>query len=260
MTKLVNLAVDRFDSYYKSFGKLNPEQIQNMEIKYDHSYRVADLCYKLSSKLDWSEEERTIAYVTGLFHDIGRFKQLAEFNTFNDTQSVDHAEYSVEVLTEQHFLDELDMYQKSTVLTAINLHNKRQLPGDLSADEMKFAALLRDADKLDILNVLTDYYTNQRSKPNHTLTWEMPKGTAITPVVARQALNNLLVAKENVANQLDIKVMQLSWVFDLNFKPSFQLLIEKRFLEKIYGTMPKNDTVIQIYRTIKVYTENKMLS
>jgi len=260
MTKFVNLAVDRFDSYYKSFAKLNPGQIQNLEIKYDHSIRVADLCDKLSAKLGWSEEERTIACITGLFHDIGRFKQLAEFNTFSDTKSVDHARYSAEVLEEQHFLNELDAHQKSTVLTAINLHNKRQLPNDLSADEMKIATLLRDADKLDILKVITDYYTKPNSTPNHTLTWELPAGSVVTPAIVKQVLAGQQVDKVLVKNQLDIKVMQLSWVFDLNFKPSFQLLIEKRFLEKIYGTMPKNDTVIQIYRTIKVYTENKMLS
>ena len=47
-------------------------------------------------------------------------------------------------------------------------------------------------------------------------------------------------------------------VFDLNFKPSFELIFEQRFFEKIYNSLPKNDLVIEIYRKIKIYTENKL--
>ena len=54
--------------------------------------------------------------------------------------------------------------------------------------------------------------------------------------------------------------MQLSWVYDLNYRPSFELMMEKRYLEKIYNSMPKNDTVIEIYRKVKVFVENKFIA
>jgi len=53
--------------------------------------------------------------------------------------------------------------------------------------------------------------------------------------------------------------MQMSWVFDLNYKPSFEFLSKSRYLEAIYSTLPKNDLIIEIYRKIKVYTENRIL-
>lgn len=258
--KLVNLITEKFEWYYKSFSELGPEHIKNFEIKHDHSYRVADLCKSLSAKLEWTDEEKDVAYICGLLHDIGRFQQLIDYGTFNDSQSVDHAAYSLEVLEKENFLDELTAEQSQMVLTAIKYHNKRQLPKDLNEEDRKYAKLLRDADKLDILKVITDYYTNPREVPNHTLTWEMPNGSAVSATVARQVKAQKQVAKEDVVNVLDIKAMQLSWVFDMNFKPSFQLLMEKRFLEKIYGTMPKSDTVIEIYRVIKVYAQNKLYS
>jgi len=260
MMQLVNLAVERFDKYYYSFSNLSSDHKRNFEIKYDHSFRVAEMCRLLASRLDWSEQEQNLAYIAGLFHDIGRFQQLIEYDTFSDTKSVDHAEYSLKVLHDEDLLDNLAEGQKSAILAAIKFHNKRELPRDLDGQERKYASLLRDADKLDILKVITDYYTKPKTTPNHTLTWELPTGTAVTPAVAKQVLTGQLVAKELVSTQLDIKVMQLSWVFDLNFKPSYQLLMEKRFLEKIYETMPKSDTVIQIYRSVKIFSGNKVMS
>lgn len=259
MEEQVNLSKKQFDKYINSFTGLSEDQQKNFAIKRDHSYRVADLTYSLAEKLNLADEEKYLAFYIGLFHDIGRFNQLIEYNTFNDAKSVDHAEYSINVLKEGEFLEGLSEEQVYIVLLAIENHNKRDLPKGLSEDELLYAKLIRDADKLDIFKVITDYYSNQRATPNHTLTWELPKGNSVSTAVSKEILNGLLVSRDKVANELDIKVMQLSWVYDINFKPSFEIVMAKRFLEKIYNSMPKNDKVIEIYRKVKVYAENKFI-
>lgn len=260
MEEWVNLSKVQFEEYYNSFRGLSEEQSKNFAIKKEHSLRVAEISYTLADKLQLSEDEKYLAFVIGLFHDIGRFNQLLEFNTFNDSKSIDHAEYSVKVLNEGDFFSKLNERQIEIALVSIANHNKREIPKKLNEEELRFAQLIRDADKLDILKVLTDYYTNPRAVANHTLTWELPKGGTVSSGVSKQILNGVLVSKEKVTNELDIKVMQLSWVYDFNFKPSFELLMQKRFLEKIYSSMTKNDTVIEIYRKVKVYSENKFIA
>lgn len=254
-----DLLKKHFVDYYNSFTELTEAQQNNFAIKMDHSLRVAEISYSLAEKLKLGEDDKYLAFFIGLFHDIGRFKQLLEFNTFNDSKSVDHAEYSVEVLKNGNFRFRLNAEQFEWALLAIEYHNKKDLPKGLSKQQLLFAQLIRDADKLDILKVLSDYYSNKKVQPNHTLTWEMPKGIAVSPGVSKQILKGALVSKEKVANELDIKVMQLSWVYDINFKPSFEMVMEKRFLEKIYNSLPKNDGVIEIYRKVKVYAENKLV-
>lgn len=260
MEEWVNLSKVKFEAYYNSFRGLSEEQSKNFAIKKEHSLRVAEISYTLADKLQLSEDEKYLAFVIGLFHDIGRFNQLLEFNTFNDSKSIDHAEYSVKVLNEGDFFSKLNERQIEIALVSIANHNKREIPKKLNEEELRFAQLIRDADKLDILKVLTDYYTNPRAVANHTLTWELPKGGTVSSEVSKQILNGVLVSKEKVTNEPDIKVMQLSWVYDFNFKPSFELLMQKRFLEKIYSSMTKNDTVIEIYRKVKVYSENKFIA
>ncbi|MCF6358597.1 MAG: HD domain-containing protein [Draconibacterium sp.] len=245
-----------FNSYCNSFKGLTDEQRRDFDIKRDHSIRVANFSVQLADKLGFSVEEQKLAYFVGLFHDVGRFRQLKEFNTFNDAKSVDHAKYSVEVLNENGLFEKFEMEDVGLIITAIQNHNKLQLPGKLTENELKFAKLIRDADKIDILKVLTEYYSTRNGVANHTLTWELPKGSSVSKTVAKEILDEKLVSKKNVLSEIDVKIMQMSWVYDLNYRFSFEHLLKNRFLETIYNTLPKNDLVIEIYRNVKVYSEN----
>lgn len=250
--------VECFNGYFNSFKELAEDKKKNFDIKKEHSFRVAGLSKMLALNLNLEIEEIKIAYFIGLFHDIGRFRQLVEFNTFNDAVSVDHAEYSVEIIKEE-ILGKVGAVKEDLVLTAIKNHNKFKLPENLSQQELQFSKLIRDADKLDILKVLTEYYSNRNSVPNHTLTWELPKGVSVSKNVVKEIMVGKLVSKANVVSEIDVKIMQMSWVYDLNFRPSFEYLLQNRFLETIYKTLPKNDLIIEIYRKVKMYVENKFM-
>ena len=253
------LAAEFFETWLNLFSGLTEMQHRNFQIKRDHSLRVADNTVVLGNALKLSAKDIYLLYLAGLFHDIGRFKQLAEYNTFNDDISVDHAVCSVQIIEDESILDNLDISEKELILQSVKLHNKFEIPRKLAARELLFINLLRDADKLDILKVLTDYYIDKNQEPNHTLTWELPKGVQVSPGVAQEVLAEKLVSKNKIMSQIDVKIMQMSWVYDLNFKPSYEIIFRNRFLEKIYQTLPKNDLIIKIYSRVKVFAENKLL-
>lgn len=259
MEERFDTSVVLFDSFVKSFTGLTEEQKDNFSIKKEHSLRVAANSKKLAEILDLNEDDTEIAVKAAIFHDIGRFNQLVNFNTFDDSVSEDHAELAVQILKEQGFLNEMNSELQEVVFSAIRLHNKFELPKKLDGRELLHARILRDADKLDILKVLTDYYTDKNQKVNHTLTWDLPKANQVSPGAAKEVLGGKLVSKGEVKSEMDVKIMQLSWIYDINFKSSIEIIFQNRFLEKIYSSLPKNDTVIEIYRKIKVYAENKLL-
>lgn len=250
---------DFFIGYVDSFSGLTAQQEKNFLIKREHSFRVAENAWRIGKMLDLNGDDMKVAYLSGLFHDIGRFRQLTEFNTFNDNVSVDHADYSVEVLKEEGIFDSMEEELQEILFFTIHFHNKFKLPAKSSERKLMHARLLRDADKLDILKVLTDYYSGNGQEVNHTLTWELPRGSKVSSGVAKEILAGKLVSKERIQNETDVKIMQLSWVFDLNFKSSFEYLFEKRLFEKIYNSLPKTDLIIEIYRKVKVFAENKLL-
>ncbi|MCG6190829.1 HD domain-containing protein [Maribellus maritimus] len=255
----VNLSIKFLNSYIESFKDLREEQENNFVIKQNHSKRVAENALGLSEKLELPEKDKRLAFIIAMFHDIGRFPQLVQYNTFNDSKSVDHAELGVEVLKKERIPEQLGCGEENVIYSAILAHNKFEIPKKLSEQELLHAKILRDADKLDILKVLTDYYSNRNAAPNHTLTWELPKSAWVSDAVAKEILAGKLVSKKNVASELDVKIMQMSWIFDLNFKASVEYVLEKRYLEKIYESTSKSDRIIDIYRKVKVFAENKMM-
>ncbi len=260
MKELVNQIVSWFNAYYGSFEKLDQSQQINFGIKKNHSERVASLCMNLAEKMKWTPADADLAYLTGLLHDVGRFRQLFEFNTFNDEKSVDHAALGVKVLTEEGVLKSLDDESGEIIIESIHNHNKLAVNSAVKGKQLLFARLLRDADKIDILKVLSEYYNNKNGKQNHTLTWELPKNPEISKNVLKDILSGKMVNKKNVVTENDVKIMQLSWVYDLNYRPSFEHLAKCRYLEAIYNTLPKNDVVIDVYRKVKVYVDNRVLN
>ena len=259
MDILQKSAIELFESYVNSFSDLTEIQKTNFQIKQEHSIRVAQNAINLSKSLELDSIDEDIAFIAALYHDIGRFRQFVEYNTFDDDNSIDHGDLAVEVLQEKGLISNLEPEWQDMIYKIIKIHNKFEIPKKLSDKELLHAKILRDADKLDIYTVLTDYYADTSKDPNHTLTWELPKGNYVSPEVARDIMSEKLVSKSKVKSEVDLKILQLSWVYDLNFKPSFEVLLQKRYLEKIYGSLPKNDLIIQIYRKVKVYTENKLL-
>ena len=259
MKELISISTDWFNKYYDSFTELSENHRRIFEIKKEHSYRVADIALNLADKLEWSDEDKKIAFLVGILHDVGRFSQMAEFDTFNDDKSVDHAERAVNVLKESSLFETLNISNKELVFAAILNHNKFKIQDGLTGQELLQAKLIRDADKLDIYKVLTDYYTNRNATVSHTLSWELQKGTVITPAVAKEILSGKMVSKKNIVAEIDVKIMQLSWVYDLNFRPTFDYLMKNRYLENIYNSLPKNDLVIEIYRKTKVFAQNKIM-
>lgn len=259
MKEWIDISTNWFNTYYGSFKSLTDSQRSNFAIKKEHSLRVAGIALMLAEKLEWPDGEKQIAFLVGLLHDLGRFPQLAEFDTFSDEKSVDHAEGAVKILKGENLLDELMINNKELIFTAILNHNKFKIQDGLTGQEMLYAKLIRDADKLDIFRVLTEHYANKTGKTNHTLTWDLPKGTTVSPSVSKEVLAGKMVSKKNVASEMDVKIMQLSWVYDLNFRPTFEFLVKNRYLENVYNSLPKNDLVIEIYRKIKVFAENKIM-
>lgn len=260
MKDWISVSTDWFNNYCNSFTELTDKQQVNFDIKKEHSQRVANIALTISERLQWNEKEQKMAFLIGLLHDIGRFRQLAEFDTFSDDKSIDHAELAMEILKNVDLLDILKIENKELVFAAIANHNKFKIKEGLSDEELVFAKLIRDADKLDIYRVLTEYYSKRNGSANHTLTWELKKGTSVSPDVAKEVLAGKMVSKKNVLSEMDIKILQLSWVYDLNYRPAFEYLMKNRYLENIYNSLPKNDLVIEIYRKIKVFTENRLMA
>ena len=161
-----NKVLAAFESYAKEY---NLEDVK-IRLKYDHTFRVAENAERIAGSLSLSPEDTDLAWLLGILHDIGRFEQLRRFGTFQDRVSVNHAALSADILFHEGLIERFreDRSEDALIEKAVRLHNVFRLPV-LTWREYTFCAILRDADKADILRVRTS--TESTRRPASTSSW-----------------------------------------------------------------------------------------
>jgi putative nucleotidyltransferase with HDIG domain len=144
---------DYFDHYVSSYSFTDPQDQQNIDLKYEHSYQVKNNMTHLTAKM-LNQKQSYIAQTIALFHDFGRFKQYQKYKTFADAKSEDHAQLGVNILQEKQILSALEPRISELILKAISYHNKPYLPSNEKEEVLLYTKLIRDADKLDIWRVV----------------------------------------------------------------------------------------------------------
>ena len=119
--------IKMYEDYLSIFDKHNPKIMH----KYKHTFRVVDYAKTISNSLGISEDEQKRACVCALFHDLGRFPQARDYDTFEDSKSFDHGDKSFEILNEYDknlisqiiSVDTFDNGQQMTELTLLSTEN-----------------------------------------------------------------------------------------------------------------------------------------
>ncbi|MBN1388112.1 MAG: HD domain-containing protein [Bacteroidales bacterium] len=239
-----------FSDYVDAFKKGDPEIQENIELKEDHTRRVCKEILKIGESLGLTEEELNMAEIIALLHDVGRFEQYARYRTFKDSKSENHAELGVKIIEEKEVLKHLNDDIQDLIIKSIRYHNHPTLPGEERESLLFYSRLLRDADKLDIWKVVTDYYSRQDMKRNTALELELPDSPGYSEEVVRDLKNKKSVHMKNVRNLNDFKLLQAGWVFDINFEPSLEMVKQRRYLEKIREALPETTEIDEIFEFI----------
>lgn len=215
----------------KEFDRFTSEYDMNdpmIDLKYYHTYRVVDYCTKLAKSLNLDEHDTFLAETIGLLHDIARFPQARDYKTFNDSKSFDHGSKGAEILLENDYIyNYVDNEEdKNLVLKAIELHNKKYVEEELSEREELFCNIIRDADKLDIMD-------KQGMKLDDN-------STTFQEDAFNEIKNKKLVTYTYVNNDATNILKTLAYMFDINFKESFRIILDKKMVEKKFQLLEKN--------------------
>ena len=227
-----------FDEYTSNYDMSDSE----IYYKYYHSYRVMDAMSLLATKLNLSVKDIELAKIIGLFHDIGRFEQDKRYNSFNDIK-MDHGNYGIEVLKENKILNKLNMEPSDheVVYKAIKNHNKFAIEPNLNERELLFSKLIRDADKLDILYALGNEDIKGILRQDEEQISKSIEKSYFSEVPANTKESN---------SHNDGIVITFCYIYDINFKETYQIIYENKYYQKIYNRLNRKD----IFEKYLVYT------
>lgn len=249
---------DWFTGYVRKFYREgDPDFQQNIHIKRDHTERVTEEIIYLGKQLGLNEDELNISEIIALFHDIGRFEQYERYQTFSDIRSEDHARLGIRILKEYDTLGMLDKETQKLILCAIEYHNRPFLPVRESEICHFYSRLIRDADKLDIWNVVTGYYQRKDGHRNSALELELPDTPGISEEVYHSLINRQIVHSKHVKNINDIKLLQAGWIYDINFEPTFRCVRERGYLETLRKNLPDTEEILGIFKIMDAYMKER---
>lgn len=244
--------INTFAEYVRNYDPSD----EKIKLKIDHTYRVAGMCQRIAESLGLSEPDVDIAWLLGMLHDIGRFEQIRRFGTFNDVQSVDHAEFGADLLFKEGLIrkfaegyyEECELarsgneeaeqmiknnehHNKDTGLLemAIRQHNKYRVKEDLTERQRMFCDILRDADKVDIFKVNADI----PMEIIYDVTTEELKNGVITKEVLESFYKKETVLKSVRRSAVDNIVGHISLLFELVYKESYRQAKEQGYVYKL---------------------------
>lgn len=236
----------------------NPHYDRDIQLKQAHTGRVAGHILHLGRSIHLPDTDLNLAAASAWLHDLGRFEQYRRFQTFNDRQSVNHAHLSVREAVRHRVLQGCARSEQRLILGAVAFHNAAAVPARFNPRARLFMRLLRDADKLDIWKVVLDYYQRREQEPNPTIELGLPNTPDISPGVLEAILQHTFVKAKDIKTLNDFKMMQISWVFDLNFQAAFQVAAEQCIIDRLAATLPATAVVARGVQETKRFVQQKL--
>ena len=228
---------------------------EHIERKQLHSLRVMEVSRQIAEGLELSQQDIELATLIGLLHDIARFEQYTQYKTFSDLQSIDHGDFGAEILEKDiRKYVETNQYDE-IVKKAVKNHNKFKIEEGLSEKEELFAKIIRDADKIDIFYESVDiFWKGQENQVEESY---------ISEDVIKQ-FESCSQTKRKINETIVDKVIRvITFIFDMNFKPSFEIIKKEEYINKILDRYNFKDEytkqkVEQIRKIANEYVKTKV--
>ena len=220
-----------FQEYLKDYDQNNDK----VRLKIVHTYGVVKQAEEVCRRRNLDEETVSLAKIIALLHDIGRFEQLKQFDSFEPT-TMDHAAYGVQILFEEGMIRQFvpeDTWD-DIIKTSIAHHSDFCLEGITDPRTLLHARLIRDADKLD----------NCRVKLKDDLQVFMGASAEeigaqeITPVVYDTIFKNQCIYSPDRVTKMDYWVSYVAYFSDIYFRASLDIIQEHNYLNRIIDRIP----------------------
>lgn len=236
--------IDFFNYYTSHYIEIAKNDFQKLHInrKIEHSKRVNKWSMEIARKLSLSDDEIYLINIASLLHDIGRFKQFYEYNTYIDKISISHSLLGIKIIEDENILNELKKEDKEIILEIIKMHDYKELPKDTPDNLYLYTSIIRDADKIDSIYSMVNIIP-KLSKENQAIFYSNKEDkNYISKELVYSILNNKNIDKNNLSTIDELRIFVVSWITsDIKYKPSIEIIKREELLEKSYNLISDSE-------------------
>ncbi|WP_136516384.1 HD domain-containing protein [Geomonas edaphica] len=247
---------DWFTSYCDSFRIDDPAVQRNYDLKQQHTSNVCRDALIVAQGMP--QRFLVLAEVAALCHDLGRFPQYRDYGTFKDSESLNHAHLSAQIMKRHAPLHFLSGEEFSRVDTAVRMHNAFHVPTGLHPETDALLRLLRDADKLDIWGIFEEYFEAPESERASAAGLGFPDLPGCSPEPLADVAAGRMVHLSTLKSLNDFKLLQVSWIYDINYLKALRLIRERGILDRFAAMLPDERPVREVLAQVREHLERRL--
>ncbi|WP_419788098.1 HD domain-containing protein [Pseudodesulfovibrio sp.] len=247
MTPSLTPHIEALTRFAESYLREGDED--GIRLKLAHSLRVLDNASSIIEGEGIQGHDAWLCRMCALYHDIGRFPQFAQFQTFNDRKSFNHGRMGVLTLRQEGFPIPVDSADGRIIRFTVGQHNLKVIRGGMKPSLDRPVRVVRDADKLDIYNVMLANF----------------EGDAFDPIIVQSLPNE----PENYTNQIykavltgnavdytqlrvanDFLLLLLGWLKRFNFDTSLRIAHDRHYPSRIFKLLPNTPEMRTLHSQI----------
>lgn len=219
-----------YDAYLDAF-RVDGALPYLMRLKREHTAFVLANARAIAKGEGFDAQTSCVCEAAALLHDTGRYEQLKTYNTFRDSDSMDHAVLSHDIVRDKNWLAGVEPEEREAILNAVLYHNRRDLPEGLDPLTDAASNTVRDADKLDIFRVLENQVATTDWRKDTAAFWNLPISAPPEPKVLSAIRERRPVDYQNIKSLADFVLIQVGWMIsDLCYATTRRLVDERGHL------------------------------
>ncbi len=247
-----------YKDYSNSFHSSDEEAWKNHSLKIEHTDHVCSNIVSIARDLSLGRREVMLAETVALFHDLGRFRQYAEYKTFQDRKSRNHGLLAAMTLIENNVLKHLPDEEQQLVIQTIKFHNAFAIPDTFDDYATLFLKMVRDADKLDIFRVFIEYYESSPENRASATAFGLPDTDTYSPSVISSLHNRRTASYRLLKTENDFKLLKLSWIYGLHFNYSLRIVQDNQYIKILAEKLPQTDEIRSAVAEVENYVKEKI--
>jgi len=153
-------------------------------------------------------------------------------------------------LRQTDLLSGLDREESRIILQSVFLHNRATLPQRMPEVLYTVLSLVRDADKLDIVKVISGHLLHEGGGDDVLTLGLINDCRQYSPKIMDQVRQGALVNYRHMYWVNDFKLLLCSWVFALNYQSTRRIMHERGEIEPLVDSLPPNKETEDLKRHV----------
>jgi hypothetical protein len=248
-----------FEDVVRRFRQSQEDLLARALFQSMHCRRVRMEMDQLSREVGLTKAGRALAGLLGMIHGLGRFEPATAHVCVDASPSEDPADLAMTILEQEGVLPSLPPPTRCLLSTAISYQRRPAIPADeTDSAVLLYSRLLRDADKLASWQGAIEEYEKANGDRNPRLRRGLMESPGCTLQVRTAVVAGRAVDEDDLRNVNDLRLLQLSWVYQVHFQATLEHVRIRQIPERIMGSLRGCGNTQDIASSVQSFLQTRL--